>query len=103
MSDISPTLLPQEIACAEIKASACGMVVFGASGDLVRRKLIGSIFELFRRDLLNENFYLIGCGRSSFSDEQYRVDVGDAVRESLGEVPADITQAFYRQDLLYYR
>jgi glucose-6-phosphate 1-dehydrogenase len=100
MSDISPTLLPQEIACAEIKADACGMVVFGASGDLVRRKLIGSIFELFRRDLLNENFYLVGCGRSSFSDEQYRADAENAVRASLGDVPADVLKRF--TDKLYY-
>ncbi|MGA2071218.1 MAG: glucose-6-phosphate dehydrogenase [Sedimentisphaerales bacterium] len=100
MSDISPTLLPQEIACAEIKASACGMVVFGASGDLVRRKLLGSIFELFRRDLLNENFYLVGCGRSSFSDEQYRADAQEAVRASLGSVQAELLKRFTEK--LYY-
>jgi glucose-6-phosphate 1-dehydrogenase len=100
MSDISPTLLPQEIVCAEVKASPCGIVVFGASGDLVRRKLIGSIYELFRRDLLNENFYLVGCGRSDFSDEQYRTDAGDAVRVSLGDVPADPLKRF--TDKLYY-
>jgi glucose-6-phosphate 1-dehydrogenase len=100
MSDISPTLLPQEIACAEIKASECGMVVFGASGDLVRRKLIGSIFELFRRDLLDENFYLVGCGRSSFSNEQYREDSQNAVRASLGSVSEEILSRFTKK--LYY-
>jgi glucose-6-phosphate 1-dehydrogenase len=100
MSDISPTLLPQEIACAEIKASACGMVVFGASGDLVRRKLLGSIFELFSRDLLNENFYLLGCGRSSFSDEQYRADAEEAIRVSLGGVSEEFLKRFTAK--LYY-
>ncbi len=100
MSDISPTLLPQEIACAEVKASPCGMVVFGASGDLVRRKLIGSVYELFRRDLLNENFYLLGCGRSNFSDEQYRADAEQAVRTSLGNVQEDTLKRFTEK--LYY-
>ncbi len=100
MSDISPILLPQEIACAEIKASACGMVVFGASGDLVRRKLIGSIFELFRRDLLNENFYFVGCGRSNFSDSQYRFDAADAVRSSVQNIQEDLLNSFIEK--LYY-
>lgn len=62
----------QEIACAEIRGEACGMVVFGASGDLARGKLIGSLFELFKRGLLSEKFYFLGCGRKVLSDEDYR-------------------------------
>jgi glucose-6-phosphate 1-dehydrogenase len=100
MSDICPTILPQEIACAEVNAPPCGIVVFGASGDLVRRKLLGSVFELFRRGLLNENFYLVGCGRSNFSDEQYRADVGDCLRESVGDVPSEPLKRF--TDKVYY-
>jgi glucose-6-phosphate 1-dehydrogenase len=100
MSDICPTILPQEIACAEVNAPPCGIVVFGASGDLVRRKLLGSVFELFRRGLLSDNFYLVGCGRSSFSDEQYRTDVGDTVRESVGDVSPDLLRRF--ADKIYY-
>ena len=100
MSDICPTILPQEIACAEVNAPPCGIVVFGASGDLVRRKLLSSVFELFRRGLLNENFYLVGCGRSNLSDEQYRVDVGDAVRESVVDVPSELLNRF--TDKIYY-
>jgi glucose-6-phosphate 1-dehydrogenase len=100
MSDICPTILPQEIACAEVNAPPCGIVVFGASGDLVRRKLLGSVFELFRRGLLSENFYVVGCGRSSFSDEQYRADVDKAVSESVGDVPSDLLRRF--TDNIYY-
>jgi len=100
MSDICPTVLPQEIACAEVNAPPCGLIVFGASGDLVRRKLLSSVFELLRRGLLNENFYLVGCGRSNFSDEQYRTDVGDCLRESVGNVPSDLLRRF--TDKVYY-
>ncbi len=100
MNDICPTVLPHEIACAEVKSPPCGMVVFGASGDLVRRKLLASIFELFRRDLLNANFYFVGCGRSRFSDQQYRVDAGAVIRESLGDVSSDLLSSF--TDKLYY-
>jgi glucose-6-phosphate 1-dehydrogenase len=100
MSNILPTVLLQEIACAEAKAPPCGLVVFGASGDLVRRKLISSIFELFRRDLLNENFYFLGCSRSRFSDQQYRDDAADCIRKSLGDVPSDLLSRFIEK--LYY-
>jgi glucose-6-phosphate 1-dehydrogenase len=99
MSDILPTVL-QEIACAEAKAPPCGLVVFGASGDLVRRKLLASIFELFRRDLLNENFYFLGCARSRFSDQQYRDDAAAVIRESLNDIPTDLLNRFTEK--LYY-
>ncbi len=100
MKDIHPTVLPQEIACAEVKAPPCGMVVFGASGDLVRRKLLPSIFELFRRYLLSENFYFLGCGRTEFSDQQYREAAASAIRESLGDVQAEMLGRFVKG--LYY-
>jgi glucose-6-phosphate 1-dehydrogenase len=100
MSNILPTVLLQEIACAEAKAPPCGLVVFGASGDLVRRKLIASVFELYKRDLLNENFYFLGCSRSRFSDQQFRDDAADCVRKSLGDVPSDLLNRFTEK--LYY-
>jgi glucose-6-phosphate 1-dehydrogenase len=100
MNDICPKVLPHEIACAEVKAAPCGLVVFGASGDLVRRKLLASVFELFRRDLLNANFYFLGCGRSEFSDQQFRADAGAVIRESHGDIPQDLLSRF--TDKLYY-
>ncbi|MFH1371933.1 MAG: glucose-6-phosphate dehydrogenase [Planctomycetota bacterium] len=100
MSDIRPTVSSQEIACAEMKAPPCGMIVFGASGDLVHRKLLPSIFELCRRDLLNENFYFLGCGRTAISDEQYRTDAETAIRKSVPVVSGDSLGRFVRS--LYY-
>jgi glucose-6-phosphate 1-dehydrogenase len=69
MPEIQPLADRQEIACAEMRGEPCGMVVFGASGDLARRKLIGSLFELFKRELLSEKFYFLGCGRKVLSDD----------------------------------
>ncbi len=93
-------VLPDEIACAEVKAPPCSFVVFGASGDLVRRKLLASVFELLRRDLLNPNFYLIGCGRSQFSDEQFKAEADKALRETLVDVQPDLLSRFL--DRLHY-
>ncbi|GAG56507.1 unnamed protein product, partial [marine sediment metagenome] len=49
------------------------LVVFGASGDLTHRKLLVSIFQLFTQNLLDENFYLLGCGRKKLSDGDFRI------------------------------
>jgi glucose-6-phosphate 1-dehydrogenase len=99
MSDIRPTLL-QEIICAEASSPPVGLVIFGASGDLTRKKLLPSVYELFRRNLLNENFYLVGCARSKFSDEQFRTDAADAIGKSLDSVDNEILQRFTAK--LYY-
>ena len=48
------------------------LVIFGASGDLTRRKLLPSLFEVFERDMLPEHFVILGVARTSFSDEEYR-------------------------------
>ncbi|MEO0775307.1 MAG: glucose-6-phosphate dehydrogenase [Bacteroidota bacterium] len=46
-------------------------VIFGASGDLTRRKLIPAIFELFKGDYLPEHFAVLGVSRSKLSDADF--------------------------------
>lgn len=48
------------------------LVIFGASGDLTRRKLIPSLFELCARGLLPERFVVLGASRTDYTDESYR-------------------------------
>ena len=48
------------------------IVIFGASGDLTARKLIPSIYNLYRKGFLPTNYAILGVGRSSFSDEEFR-------------------------------
>jgi glucose-6-phosphate 1-dehydrogenase len=76
------------------------MVVFGASGDLTRRKLLVSLFEVFKRDLLNERFYLLGCGRKELSNEQFRRMAQQTIQEHSGDTSAKAIAAFV--DKLYY-
>jgi glucose-6-phosphate 1-dehydrogenase len=72
MPEIKPSLTKQDILCAETPAPPAALVVFGASGDLTHRKILPSLFQLFRQNLLNEHFYLLGCGRKTLSDRQFR-------------------------------
>lgn len=48
------------------------IVIFGASGDLTRRKLIPALFELFRQGLLPARYAVLGIGRTALTTTQFR-------------------------------
>jgi glucose-6-phosphate 1-dehydrogenase len=100
MREIEPTLTQQDILCVEAVAGATAMVVFGASGDLTRRKLLSSLFELFRHELISERFYLVGCGRKELTDQGFRTISRQAIQEPSGRLSAEKVDAFV--DRLYY-
>jgi glucose-6-phosphate 1-dehydrogenase len=54
------------------KSENCVIVIFGASGDLTKRKLMPSLFELYRKNLMPPNFAVLGVGRSDYNDESFR-------------------------------
>lgn len=58
--------------CLEVKPGDCSIVIFGASGDLTKRKIIPALFGLFRRELLPEHFLVLGCGRVQMETETFR-------------------------------
>src|SRR6476620_4731019 len=55
------------------------MVIFGASGDLSKRKLLPAIYNLAHEGALPERFNLIGCSRSEWSDDEYRNVAREAI------------------------
>lgn len=57
--------------CVEKIPSSCGIVIFGASGDLTFRKLLPSLFNLFLKKLLPINFFVLGCARTEISNEEF--------------------------------
>ncbi|MBI4687945.1 MAG: glucose-6-phosphate dehydrogenase [Nitrospirae bacterium] len=46
----------------EIPSPFC-LIIFGAYGDLAKRKLIPSLYHLYKNKLISENFFILGCGR----------------------------------------
>jgi glucose-6-phosphate 1-dehydrogenase len=48
------------------------IIIFGASGDLTKRKLIPAIYQLFVDSLLPENFAILGASRTELNDEEFR-------------------------------
>jgi glucose-6-phosphate 1-dehydrogenase len=59
----------------------CAMVIFGASGDLTKRKLFPALYSLAYRGLLPENFGVVGAARSELSDDEFRERMKAAVQE----------------------
>ncbi|MCU0498092.1 MAG: glucose-6-phosphate dehydrogenase [Anaerolineae bacterium] len=52
------------------------IVIFGASGDLAKRKLIPALYNLFAKERLKGDFCIVGVSRTAFSHEQFREDMG---------------------------
>ena len=100
MQEVDLSILRQDIICAETPAGPTGMVVFGASGDLVRRKLLVSLFRLFKQSLLSENFFLLGAGRKNLSDEDFREKSRQAIIEKTNESLPEKIESFISR--LYY-
>src|ERR1700676_1514782 len=63
-------------------ADPCAIVIFGASGDLTRRKLIPALFELAACQSLARRFSIIGFARSEMGDAAFQESVARAVREN---------------------
>ena len=57
------------------------MVIFGASGDLTKRKIFPALYALACRRLLPERFAVVGAARSNWSDDEFRDRMESAVRE----------------------
>jgi glucose-6-phosphate 1-dehydrogenase len=60
----------------------CTMVIFGASGDLTKRKLFPALYSLAFRRLLPEHFAVVGASRSEESDHEFRDRMKVAVQEN---------------------
>ncbi len=62
-------------------AGPCGMVIFGVTGDLARKKLMPAIYDLANRGLLPPGFSLVGFARRDWADQDFMQVVHDAVKE----------------------
>jgi glucose-6-phosphate 1-dehydrogenase len=60
------------------------IIIFGASGDLTRRKLIPSLFNLFRKRRTPKKLQIVGFGGTEFSDEQFRAHLNQGAKEHAG-------------------
>ncbi len=62
-------------------AGPCGLVIFGVTGDLSRKKLMPAIYDLANRGLLPPGFSLVGFARRDWADQDFGQVVYEAVRK----------------------
>lgn len=85
-----------------LKTEPFTLVIFGATGDLAKRKLFPALYSLYKNDLLNEQFTIVGTGRTELSIEQFRQDVRSSIEtfsqkeiDSESEWKAFVERFFY--------
>jgi len=86
------------IASDDATETADALVVFGATGDLARKKLHPALYHLVSRDRLDVP--VLGVARSDWSDEQFRAVARDAVIKRLGTTSGSDLDA-YTEHLTY--
>jgi len=67
------------------QASPCVMVIFGASGDLTKRKLIPALCNLAKDKMLSQQFAVIGFSYDSITTEAFRAQLSKDIKEFAGE------------------
>src|SRR5436853_4881299 len=63
------------------------IVIFGATGDLSKRKLLPALYNLAHEGALPETFFLIGCSRSDMPHGDFRQLAIDAINEFSRRAP----------------
>ena len=77
---VNPLRDPQDRRLPRI-AGPCGMVIFGVTGDLSRKKVMPAIYDLASRGLLPPGFSLVGYARRDWADQDFAQVVHDSVKQ----------------------
>jgi glucose-6-phosphate 1-dehydrogenase len=77
------------------------MVIFGASGDLTKRKLIPALYNLAKENLLSRQFAIIGFASGDLTSESFREQLSKDIRNfATGPVDEEVWDWFRRR--IYY-
>ena len=79
----------------------CVMTIFGASGDLTKRKLIPALYNLARENFLSKEFAVVGFARREMTHETFREKLTQDMQEfATGQLDPDLWHWFVRR--IYY-
>jgi glucose-6-phosphate 1-dehydrogenase len=82
--EIHGTIIPRAGDTCSIEVPApCGLLIFGASGDLTHRKIAPALYRLRKNSLLPQNFFMLGTARTPMSDDAFRDTLRASVQEAL--------------------
>src|SRR5215475_15211167 len=82
-------------------ADPCVMVIFGATGDLTKRKLFPALYNLAKSDLLAREFAVVCMSRSEMTTEAYREQITQDIKKfATSEVELNLWEWFLKR--IYY-
>jgi glucose-6-phosphate 1-dehydrogenase len=82
--DITPEFNPLRLASDRRLnriAGPSGLIIFGVTGDLSRKKLMPAVYDLANRGLLPPGFALVGFARREWEDQDFEKEVYEAVKQ----------------------
>jgi glucose-6-phosphate 1-dehydrogenase len=81
VGDMAPTANPfSDPLRFESRVPECAIVIFGASGDLTKRKLLPALYRLAHDRRLPEGFAIVGTSRTAMSDDEFRTRMREAAQ-----------------------
>src|SRR5712691_13215541 len=84
-------------------AEPCTVVLFGASGDLAKRKVIPAMYDLATHKALGPRFAIVGFARTAMSDESFRNASGEPAKSISEAGPIDANKWNEFASNLYYQ
>jgi glucose-6-phosphate 1-dehydrogenase len=95
-SDAATTTAP-----ASVPADSCVMVIFGASGDLAKRKLVPALYNLARDKLLSQQFAVVGLATRDYTTETFRTHLDEAMEAHEAGSTGSVLWVWLRQRIYY--
>lgn len=100
--------MPADMPCPGVETNGrpapCALVLFGATGDLTRRKLIPALFSLATQNLLPQSFCIVAFARRDKDDFTFREDLRKAVQTFAPDLPATgETWDRFARNIFYHR
>lgn len=96
---VNPFLESQHLATPD----PCILVIFGATGDLTKRKLIPALFNLARDGSLPQNFVCVGFARRDWSHDDFRQKMREGIQNFSRTKPNDDELNQFIEKLFYYQ
>src|SRR5919112_3141395 len=74
----------------------CVVIIFGATGDLTKRKLVPALYRLVQERLVPAEFAIVGAARSELSSEEFRANMKEAIIQfsEAKSVDEDVWESF---------
>ncbi|MEO1407567.1 MAG: glucose-6-phosphate dehydrogenase, partial [Pseudomonadota bacterium] len=84
-----------------IPVSPFDIAIFGATGDLAKRKLLPALFHRWLDGQIPENSVIVGSARTEMTPEEFRDHAKEACRESTGDSWSDDAWSSFSERLSY--